>query len=277
MIRKQHDVLSVEWVKLELLRTAYATRGGLLSRLDARVVLGWYLVFAVVPWLTHNIVTLAALFTITAVTVLLSRVGPLVLGLFTIGLVMESVYLFAAAWMFDGDLRTIMSLLTLTLKLGVISLASMAAFVSLDPEKLSDALISLHAPPLLSFGVSYGYRMLPIMMDEFHTIIDGYRLRSAPPSHRGLLGWRSLLHLSLMLVRSFYPMMLNTAKRTRTTVEALETRGFTFAGENALGREIRLAGLRVGPADIGLLVSTAALIAAAFLLGSQFPVYSRDF
>lgn len=277
MTRKQRDVLSVEWVKLELLRTAYATRGGLLSRLDPRVVLGWYLVFAVVPWLTHNIVTLAALFTVTAVTVLLSRVGPLVLGLFTFGLVMESVYLFAAAWMFDGDLRTIMSLLTLTLKLGTISLASMAAFVSLDPEKLSDALISLHAPPLLSFGVSYGYRMLPIMMDEFHTIIDGYRLRSAPPPSRGILGWRSLLHLALMLVRSFYPMMLNTAKRTRTTVEALETRGFTFAGENALGREIRLAGLRVRPADIALLLTTAVLIAAAFVLGSHFPIYSRDF
>ncbi|RBO86514.1 energy-coupling factor transporter transmembrane component T family protein [Nocardia puris] len=277
MNRKPRDVLSVEWVKLELLRTAYATRGGLLSRRDPRVVLCWYLVFAVVPWLTHNIVTLGALFALTAVMVLLSRVGPLVLGLFTFGLVMESVYLFAAAWLFDGDLRTIMSLLTLTLKLGVISLASMAAFVSLDPEKLSNALVSLHAPPLLSFGVSYGYRMLPVMMDEFNTIIDGYRLRSAPPARRGILGWRSLHHLAMMLVRSFYPMMLNTAKRTRTTVEALETRGFTFAGESALGREIRLSGLRVGPADIALVMVTTVLLVSAFVLGGQFPVYSRNF
>ena len=61
MARKQRDVMSVEWVKLELLRTAYATRGGLLSRRDPRIVLGWYLVFAVVPWLTHNITTLAVL------------------------------------------------------------------------------------------------------------------------------------------------------------------------------------------------------------------------
>src|SRR5699024_9641853 len=41
MARKQRDVLSVEWVKLELIRTAYATRGGLFSVMDPRMVLGW--------------------------------------------------------------------------------------------------------------------------------------------------------------------------------------------------------------------------------------------
>ena len=39
MARKQRDVLSVEWIKLELIRAAYATRGGLFSRMDPRVVL----------------------------------------------------------------------------------------------------------------------------------------------------------------------------------------------------------------------------------------------
>lgn len=277
MARKQRDVLSVEWVKLELLRTAYATRGGLFAAFDPRVVIGWYLVFAVVPWLTHNITVLAALFVAAAVAVGLCRVGPLILGLFVFGLVTETVYLFAVAWFFDGNLHTVAALVTLSLKLGIVALASMAAFVSLDPEKLSDALVSMKAPPLLSFGVSYGYRMLPIIMDEFHTIVDGYRLRSAPLERKGLLAWRLPVHIGLTLVRSFYPMMLNTAKRTRTTVEALETRGFTFAGESTKGREIRLAYLKLRPRDLALAIATAILITAAFAIGTQHPIFARDF
>lgn len=276
MARKQRDVLSVEWVKLELLRTAYATRGGLMSKFDPRAVIGWYLVFALAPWLTHNITTLAVLFAVSALAVVLGRVGPLVLGLFVFGLVTNSVYILAVAWFFDGDLQTVLALLTLTLKLGTIALASMAAFVSLDPEKLSDALISLKAPPLLSFGVSYGFRMLPIIMDEFHTIVDGYRLRSKP-ARPGLLGWRLPVHAGVALVRSFYPMMLNTAKRTRTTVEALETRGFTFAGESEAGRRMRLAYLKLGVRDAALIAVTVAVVVGAFMFGQQLPLLSRDF
>lgn len=277
MGRRQRDVLSVEWVKLELLRTAYATRGGLFARFDPRVVVGWYLVFAIAPWLTHNITVLAVLFVAAAAAVVLSRVGPLVLGLFVFGLVTETVYIFAVAWFFDGNLHTVMALTTLTLKLGIVALASMAAFVSLDPEKLSDALVSMHAPPLLSFGVSYGYRMLPIIMDEFHTIVDGHRLRSAAPSGNGFLGWRAPVRIGVTLVRCFYPMMLNTAKRTRTTVEALETRGFTFAGESAEGRRMRLAYLRFAPLDAALIAVTIALVVGAFVVGNEIPLLARDF
>ncbi|KHL17027.1 energy-coupling factor transport system permease protein [Mumia flava] len=276
-MRKHRDVLSVEWVKLELLRTAYATRGGLLARRDPRVVVCWYLVLAIVPWLTHNVTTLAVLFGMCAATVLACRVGPLILGLFAFGLLTETTYLLIVAWFFDGDVNTVVSLLTLTLKLGTVSLASMAAFVSLDPEKLSDALISMRAPAMLSFGVSYGYRMLPILMDEFHTIVDGQRLRTAPLERRGWWRLKVPVRVATTLVQGFYPMMLNTAKRTRTTVEALETRGFTFAGESAAGRRIRLAYLHVGPADVVLMVATLALVAVAFAVGAEHPVYARDF
>ncbi|WP_304450895.1 energy-coupling factor transporter transmembrane protein EcfT [Nocardiopsis sp. YSL2] len=272
-MRKERDRLSVEWVKLELLRTAYATRGGLLSRRDPRVVIGWYGIFAVVPWLTHNITVLAGLFAVCAVFVVLSRVGPLVLGLFVIGFVLESVYVLIAAWMFGGDLGTVLALVELTLKLATVSLASMAAFVSLDPEKLSDALLSLHAPAMVSFGVSYGYRMLPILMEEFHTVIDGHRLRAAPLPSKGLLGWRVVARTATTVVAAFYPLMLNTAKRTRTTVEALETRGFTFAAEHTDGRRIRLAHLRATWEDGLLIAVSLLLVAAAFAAGHSYPLY----
>jgi energy-coupling factor transport system permease protein len=162
-----------------------------------------------------------------------------VLGLFVFGLGMESIYLLALAWFFDGDLNTVMS--------------------------------------LLSFGVSYGYRMLPIMIDEFHTIVNGFRLRNAPLASKGFLGWRALLRIGVTLVQSFYPMMLNTAKRTRTTVEALETRGFTFAGESAPARDLRLAQLRVTSGDVTIMVVTVVLVIGAFVVGGRIPVFARNF
>ncbi|AOS61946.1 energy-coupling factor transporter transmembrane component T family protein [Actinoalloteichus hymeniacidonis] len=271
--RKQHDVLSVEWVKLELIRTAYATRGGLFATMDPRMVIGWYLVFAVAPWLTHNLTVLALLFAAGVVSIVLARVGPLILGLFVIGLGLELLYIVIAASFFGGDLATLVALLELTLKLGAVSLASMAAFVSLDPEKLSDALLALRMPSMLAFGVSYGYRMLPILIEEFSTVFEGYRLRSAAPARRGLLGWRVLVHWSRLVVLCFYPIFLNTAKSVRTTVEALETRGFTYATVDGRGRRIRLSYLRFGFRDYAVLAGTVLCIVGFFWAGAVWPVY----
>ncbi|RMI12893.1 energy-coupling factor transporter transmembrane protein EcfT [Cellulomonas triticagri] len=272
-MRTQHDVLSVEWIKLELIRTAYSTRGGLFAAMDPRAVIGWYLLMAVAPWLTHNLTTLAALFVLGAVAVALARVGPLVLGLFVIGLGFELIYLALAATLFGGDLTTVVALLEVTAKLGVLSLASLAAFVSLDPEKLSDALLALRFPPAVAFAVSYGYRMMPILVEEFATVVEGYRLRQAPPAGRGLLGWRALVHWVLITIRAFYPIFLNTAKSVRTTVEALEARGFTFATIDPRGRAIRIGSLRFGPRDAAVLAVTALAVACCYLVGATWPVY----
>lgn len=273
MARTQHDVLSVEWVKLELIRTAYATRGGVFSLMDPRVVIAWYLVYAFVPWFTHNITVLAILFIGGAVSIFLARVGPLVLGLFLIGLGFELVYIFVAAWFFGGDAETIVALLELTLKVGTVSLVSMAAFVSLDPEKLSDGLLALRCPELVAFAVSYGYRMLPILIEEFSVVFQGYRLRIAPPERRGFLAWRVVVQWADMAVRSFYPIFLNTAKNVRTTVEALEARGFTFATVDRRGRAIRIGHLRTGWIDWTVLALTLLFLAVAFVIGQLYPLY----
>lgn len=271
--RKQRDVLSVEWVKLELIRTAYSTRGGLFAAMDPRAVLGWYVMLALAPWFTHNLTTIACLFLLGTASVALARVGPLVLGLFVIGLGFELVYLVLAATLFGGDFTTFVALTEVTMKIGVVSLASLAAFVSLDPEKLSDALLALRCPPAIAFAVSYGYRMMPILVEEFSTVMEGYRLRQAPPAKAGILGWRHLAHWATLAVRAFYPIFLNTAKSVRTTVEALEARGFTFATIDGRGRKIRIGGLRYGWLDLVVLVATAALIAACFAAGAQWPLY----
>lgn len=273
MARKQRDVLSVEWIQLELIRTAYATRGGLFAAMDPRAVIVWYLILAIVPWFTHNVTTLAGLFLIGVASVIAARVGPLVLGLFIIGLGFEIIYVVIASLLFGGGWETLLALAVLNLKLGTISMASMAAFVSLDPEKLSDALMWFRAPALLTFGVSYGYRMLPIMVEEFITVFDGYRLRLARPHSKGFLGWRYLYYWGKMAILSFYPIFLNIAKNVRTTVEALETRGFTFGQDHGSGRKIRLSYLKIDALDIAVMAGTILLIIASFWAGSTWPVY----
>lgn len=273
MARVHHDVLSVEWVKLELIRTAYATRGGLFAAMDPRAVVIWYVVMALAPWFTHNITVLAVLFAFGVVSIFLARVGPLILGLFVLGMGMEVVYMSVAAWLFGGNVDTLIALAALNLKLGVVALASMAAFVSLDPEKLSDALLAFRAPQMLAFGVSYGYRMLPILIEEFSTVFEGYRLRTAPPEKRGLLGWRVGMQWAQLAVLSFYPIFLNTAKSVRTTVEALETRGFTHAASDSRGRELRMAKLRLRALDFVVLAASVAAIVLSFGTGTVWPIY----
>ncbi|MFD6093745.1 energy-coupling factor transporter transmembrane component T family protein [Oerskovia sp. NPDC060338] len=270
--RADSERLSLEWIKLELMRVAYATRGGFLARRDPRAVLFWYALCGLAPWFTYDLTVLAILFVIAAGTALAARIGPLLLGVFALGIAGQCLYLLALVWFLQGDATAIQGLAVITLKLGTVSLVSMAAFVSLDPEKLSDALLALHAPAMLGFGVSYGYRMLPLLIDEFHTIVDGHRLRGPRATRHGLLGWRTARRVSLIVVESFYPLMLNTAKRTRTTVEALETKGFTTERRDDAGRRIRLAHLAFGAGDVALLATSLVVVVAAFVVGTTWPV-----
>jgi energy-coupling factor transport system permease protein len=241
--RKGFDRSGVEWLKLELMRVAYATRGGFLARRDPRAVVAWYAVCALAPWFTYDLTILTVFFVAALGCALAARVGPLLLGLFVLSTVGQVAYL---------------------LLLVLVSLVSMAAFVSMDPEKVCDALLALRAPAILGFAVSYGYRMVPVLVDEFQTIVDGHRLRGAPSRGAGFLGWRAVARVGRIAVQAFYPLILNTAKRTRTTVEALETRGFTAAMRTGAGREQRLAHLRYSAGDAVLLGVTVVVVVAAY-------------
>lgn len=75
--------------------------------------------------------------------------------------------------------------------------------LTLNEHSNSDARLSFRAPALLSFGVRYGYRMLPILVDEFHAIVDGHRVRPAPVRSPGLFGWRYVARVCQITVAAF--------------------------------------------------------------------------
>ena len=56
---------------------------------------------------------------------------------------------------------------------------------------------------------------------------------------------RYLIYQVKGLIHSFYPLMLNTAKRSRTTVEALEIKGYRYAGVNKEVKKMKLSSLKV--------------------------------
>ena len=61
-----------------------------------------------------------------------------------------------------------------------------------------------------------------------------------------------------MIIQSFYPLMLNTAKRSRTTVEALELKGYRYSVKNPEVRRMKLSMLKVTRSDI-LFIAVSAV------------------
>ena len=141
----------------------------------------------------------------------------------------------------------------------------------LDPDKLSNGLMWFGCPERLSFSISYAYRVLPMLMEEFQNILLSFRLRGNPPSREGLWGKVKYLFYQVKVVmHAFYPLMLNTAKRSRTTVEALELRGYRYAASSKAVKKIKLASLKVTYNDllflaVSFLWMTAALLASTLL------------
>lgn len=260
------EKISVERIKVELLRTAYGQSMTFLSRFDPRILMLWYSFFAITPWFIHNKVILLGFLIAIAILTYTSKPSLLVLLVLAIGLISDAAYMLVVSLLFGGGLAAAWALSTLTLKLLVITLASIAVFTSMDPERLSDGLLSLGLPAQFSFGVAYGFRMLPILIEEYNNILYSYRLRGKSPDKRGL---RMLIYTFKLSVIAFYPLILNTAKRTRTTVEALEIKGFTYAMHDPKVKKLKLSYLKITGKDVAFLMISAVYIAIIFYIGSK--------
>ncbi|WP_302497270.1 energy-coupling factor transporter transmembrane component T family protein, partial [uncultured Flavonifractor sp.] len=214
----------------------------------------------------NDIPLLLGCFTLVMATTVLARVAGLVLFLFALGVFSQTGYLFLVTLFFGGDASAIAPLLVLTLKVATISLASVTVFSGLDPDRLSNGLMWFGCPERLSFSISYAYRMLPMLMEEFQNVLLSYRLRGNPPAHETFGGKvKYLIYQVKIIMQSFYPLMLNTAKRSRTTVEALELRGYRYAAVNKAVKKIKLASLKVSCND-GIFLAVSLLVVAVAVL-----------
>ena len=245
------DKFSMDFLRNQVLKNAYGNDDTVIAKLDPSVLIGWYLFFGLVPWFSGNVIFLAGCFALVVVTTILARVAGLVLFLFLLGVFSQTGYLFIVSLFFGGNTETIIPLLVLTLKVATVSLASITVFSGLDPDKLSNGLMWFGCPERLSFSISYAYRMLPMLMEEFQNVLLSYRLRGKAPEANGIVGKiKYLIYQIKIIIHSFYPLMLNTAKRSRTTVEALEMRGYRYAATNKDVKKMKLSSLKITYDDL---------------------------
>lgn len=263
------DKLSIDFLRNQVLKNAYGNNDTFIAGLDPRMLLVWYLFFGLVPWFIDDLPFLAGCFILVSVTTLMARVAGLVLFFFGLGVFSQTGYLFIVTLLFGGDASAVAPLLILTLKVATVSLASVTVFSGMDPDKLANGLMWFGCPERLSFSISYAYRMLPILMEEFQNVLLSYRLRGRAPDASGLMGKiRNLIYQMKVIIHSFYPLMLNTAKRSRTTVEALELKGYRCAAVNQEVKRMKLASLRVTNDDLLFLAVSVFWVAASVLLNS---------
>jgi energy-coupling factor transport system permease protein len=255
------DYLTIENIKLEIMRTAYGNPNSILASIDARVLIVWYLLFSVVPWFFYEVPILLGLFLLTAVFAYFCKVSTLIIGLLGIGFITQNITTTFVSLLFGGNFDVFFAMFIVSLKLTTLSLATICIFASMDPERLSDALIKLGMPAKFGFGISYGYRMLPILIDEYNSIFNSFRLRGQKPETKKFFGLNYFVYYVKILMKSFYPMILNTAKRVRSTVEALETKGFTESMNNKKVKNLKLSYMKVCKRDyIFLFTATLAVV-----------------
>ena len=265
------DKFSMDYLRNQVLKNAYGNDDTVIAALDPRILIAWYLFFGLVPWFVNDLSFLLGSFLLVMITTLLARVAGLVLFLFGLGVFSQTGYLFLVTLLFGGDASAVAPLLILTLKVATISLASVTVFSGLDPDKLSNGLMWYGCPERLSFSISYAYRMLPMLMEEFQNVLLSYRLRGNPPAHDTFSGKvRYLIYQVKIIMESFYPLMLNTAKRSRTTVEALELRGYRYAAANKTVKIIRLSALKVTYNDLLFLAISVLWVALCLLCSTLF-------
>lgn len=270
LLNNMTEFLTIENIKFEIMRAAYGNPNSILAKIDARVLIIWYVVFSLLPWFLHEVPVLFTLFIATSIFAYLCRVSPLIVGILAIGFLSQNITVSVLAVLIGGNIQAFVSLFIVSLKLLIISLTTICIFTSMDPEKLSDALLKFGLPAKFGFGISYGYRMIPILIDEYNGIFNSFRLRGERPKVKKFFGLNIVVYYIKILMRAFYPMVLNTAKRIRSTVEALETKGFTESIENSNSKNLKLAYMKVSILDYLFVLVSSILVGTTIYVGNLF-------
>lgn len=264
-----YDKISLDFLRNQVLKNAYGNNDTLIAGMDPRMLLVWYLFFGLVPWFVNDLPFLIGCFLLVMATTWLAHVAGLVLALFAVGVFTQTGYLLLVTLLFGGNASAVVPLLVLTLKVATVSLASITIFSGLDPDQLANGLMWYGCPERLSFSISYAYRMLPLLLEEFQNVLLSYRLRGNPPAHETLPGKvRYLAYEVQVIIQSFYPLMLNTAKRSRTTVEVLELKGYRYAAVNKEVKKLKLSHMKLSNNDLLFLAVSFLWVAVTILVST---------
>lgn len=157
--------------------------------------------------------------------------------------------------------------IAIALRLLGISLAGILALATVDPTELADALVQhLRAPSRFVVGALAAFRLFPLFSREWETL--GLARRA-----RGIEADRTIIQRLAAFPGRALGLLVAAIRRATRLALAMDARGFGARACRTLARPRAFS-----PGDIGLVLTTAALVtgatAASIALGTWRPLLS---
>jgi energy-coupling factor transport system permease protein len=267
---------------VQLLEPLVPDPGALLARTNPIAKIGAAAAFMVAAFVTIDLLTPTILLALeTAVLpatglrarALLGRLWPLGVAALGVGVLNallagdptgELIFRFGPLVLTTGSLLTGVAL---AVRLLVIALAGVLAFVATDPTDFADGLTQqLHVSPRIAIGSLAGLRALPILAEEWQTI--GLAQRA-----RGVEAGRSPIAAVRQVASRLLTLLVRAIRRGIRMATAMEARGFGASDCRTVARPQRMRGRDWGLLAAALLASAAATTVSV-ALGSWRFVFS---
>lgn len=140
----------------------------------------------------------------------------------------------------------------IAVRIFAIALPGVIAIATTDPTELADALVQqLRAPARFTFGALAAFRMVPLLGDEWRTLVFARRARGIDQ------GWSPARRLRVFFATVF-ALLVAAIRRGVRLATAMEARGFGHGPRRTVARPIAMSG-----ADWALLAAAATLMIAA--------------
>ena len=79
------EFISMDNIKNQVMKNAYGNTDTPIAKIDPRVLMVWYLFFAIVPWFVNDVIFLLGAFFLVLLTTIQAKVTTLVIFLFALG------------------------------------------------------------------------------------------------------------------------------------------------------------------------------------------------
>lgn len=140
----------------------------------------------------------------------------------------------------------------MAVRIVAISLPGVWVFATTDPTEFADALVQhLKAPARFTFGALAAFRLVPLLGDEWRTLLVARRARGIDA------GWSPVKRLRLFAGATF-ALLVAAIRRGVRLATAMEARGFGRREDRTIARP-----QRIGPGDWAFLVGTVLVVAGA--------------
>ncbi|MGH3490991.1 MAG: energy-coupling factor transporter transmembrane component T family protein [Actinopolymorphaceae bacterium] len=141
----------------------------------------------------------------------------------------------------------------IALRVLAIALPGVVVFASTDPTELADALVQhLRTPPRFTFGALAAWRLVPVLGDEWRTLLLARRARGIDPG-------RSPVRRIRLFASGVFALLVCAIRRGVRLATAMESRGFTTGADRTLARPQHL-----NAADGVFLLTTVVVVSGAW-------------